>query len=82
MPTADGTSKPVEVEDGHGDAERLLGVSAGRLVTTPDTEDPAYADGLRLPLGLTSRTQRSAVGANTPTAVNGIQISSVAVQSY
>ncbi|MFJ3204744.1 hypothetical protein [Streptomyces sp. NPDC086989] len=61
---ADGTSKPVE--DGHGDAERRLAFSAGRLATSPDTEDPLYADELRLTLGLTSRTQRPAVRANTP----------------
>ncbi|MFE5772696.1 hypothetical protein ACFQ7O_30535 [Streptomyces sp. NPDC056485] len=56
----------------HGDAERLLATTAGRLVRARDTEDPAYAGELRVALGLTSRTEQQPAAVRTPTAVDGI----------
>ncbi|MFB7983947.1 hypothetical protein [Streptomyces vinaceus] len=73
-PLADVTFLVAEAaRHGHGDAERLLAATAGRLVRARDTEDPAYAGELRLALGLTSRTEQQPAAARTPTAVDGIQ---------
>ncbi|MFE2879213.1 IclR family transcriptional regulator C-terminal domain-containing protein [Streptomyces roseus] len=72
-PLADVTFLVAEAaRHGHGDAERLLAATAGRLVRSRDTEDPAYAGELRLALGLTSRTEQQPAAVRTPTAVDGI----------
>ncbi|MFK0238607.1 IclR family transcriptional regulator domain-containing protein [Streptomyces vinaceus] len=62
---------------GHGDAERLLAATAGRLAGALATEDPTYTGELHLALGLTSRAQQLSVRMRASATVNGVQDASM-----
>ncbi|THA44800.1 IclR family transcriptional regulator C-terminal domain-containing protein [Streptomyces sp. A1136] len=58
---------------GHGDAERLLAATAGRLAGRCDIEDPEYIGELRQALGLTSGPPQLPVRVHTPTGLGDMK---------